>query len=227
MDHEHDRKQLDRLTFFSDAVFAIAMTLLVIEVRLPATELSAAALGQALVGLIPKYLGFVISFLVIGRFWIAHHRVFGLLAGTSEQLNWVNLLLLMVVAFMPFPTEVISEFSEVRLAVMLYAGWLTVLGLLHHWLVRTALRRPGLVRDDVPEAECRHLRRGSLIPVVIGLLSLAGAAVAPLAGIAILFLGSPVVSWLLHRRERPHPDAGADDAPHANTSASGAAAPPS
>ena len=84
-------QQLERMTFFSDAVFAIAMTLLVIEVRVPEIHVhSDLALGQALLDLLPKYIGFVVSFMVVGRFWVGHHAVMGLLKGLDRRLVWIN-----------------------------------------------------------------------------------------------------------------------------------------
>ncbi len=98
------------MAFFIDAIFAIAITLLVIEIRLPAMGIeSSDALSRALEGLVPKFLGFVISFFVIGRFWIGHHRVIGHLRTCDDGLVWRNLLFLLTIAFMPFPTAVISE----------------------------------------------------------------------------------------------------------------------
>ena len=210
MDHEHDSRQLERLTFFSDAVFAIAMTLLVIEVRLPHLSIwTDATLAQALADLVPNFIGFVISFVVIGRFWLAHHRVFGLLARTSERLLAINLALLLTVAFMPFPTAVISEHGELSVAVLFYGSWLVVMGLVQHSMVsvalagpgrsRSGLARPTLVREDVPEAECRYLRRGSWIPLTIGLITLVAAVVTPRLGMAVLVFGSPIVFRLFHR----------------------------
>ncbi len=116
----HDRAQLERLTFFSDAVFAIAMTLLVVEVKLPALHHpTGPQLGQALLDLIPNYVGFLVSFLVLGRFWLAHHEVMGLLKAADKRLVSVNLFLLLGVAFMPFPTAIISDNEIIVLVIFL------------------------------------------------------------------------------------------------------------
>lgn len=196
---EHGAKQLERLTFFSDAVFAIAMTLLVVDLRLPATEYSNNyLLDQALLNLSPHYLGFVVSFLVIGRFWLAHHRIFGLLTRTSEPLLWSNMIVLLAIAFTPFPTAVLSEWGHLRDAVLFYAAWLVALGIAMRILVTVALKRPGLIRDDVSEAECRYLRRGGLVAPVVGVGTLAAGAISGQLGAAVLVFGSPIAYWLLH-----------------------------
>lgn len=154
--------QLERLTFFSDAVFAIAITLLVIEVHVPhLATLEDAAYLAALGGLLPSFLGFALSFLTIGALWIAHHRVFGLLEEHDERLLWPNMLLLMVVAFMPFATALMSAQPRARVPEVFYAATLLLAGLLQHWLFRRALA-PGRTRAEVPPAEVAALRWRSL-----------------------------------------------------------------
>ncbi|MEG3124359.1 TMEM175 family protein [Sphingomonas sp. GB1N7] len=191
------------MTFFSDAVFAIAMTLLVIEVRVPEVHLRTdAALAQALVDQLPKYIGFVVSFMVVGRFWVGHHRTMGLLKGLNPRLVWINLLFLMAVAFMPFPTAVFSDYVELRVGVGLYAGWLMVLGIMNHWLIAGALRNPAVLRDDADPADVRMMRRSSWIPLIIGSLAFAVGMVRPLWALIVLTFGSPVIGWLVRREWR-------------------------
>ncbi|MEI7035448.1 TMEM175 family protein [Fulvimonas yonginensis] len=154
--------QLERLTFFSDAVFAIAITLLVIEVHVPHLDTrDDGAYLQALAALTPSFMGFALSFLTIGALWMAHHRVFGLLDIHHERLLWPNMLLLMVVAFMPFATALMSANPLARVPELFYAGTLLVAGLLQHWLFRRALA-PGLVRPGVPPEDIAALRWRSL-----------------------------------------------------------------
>ena len=200
--HDHQRTMLERLTFFSDAVFAIAITLLVIEVRAPelhhATD---AALAQALANLIPKYVGFLVSFLVVGRFWIGHHRAFGMLKASDQRLVWTNLFLLLAVAFMPFPTAVFSEYAQLRVGVGIYTGWLTLLGLLNVAVIRAALSNPALVRDGVDGAAIRLMRRASWTPVVIGVGAFILGMVTPLLSLAALIVGSPVIGYIARHWE--------------------------
>jgi len=154
--------QLERLTFFSDAVFAIAITLLVIEVHVPhLPTLDDASNLQALRELVPSFMGFGLSFLTIGALWIAHHRVFGLLEEHDERLLWPNMLLLMVVAFMPFATALMSSAPLARVPEVFYAATLLLAGLLQLWLFRRALA-PGRVRAEVPPEDVAALRWRSL-----------------------------------------------------------------
>jgi uncharacterized membrane protein len=106
-----DRFALERLVFFSDAVFAIAVTILVLDIRLPpgADSANSPDLLLLLAGLWPAYLAFFISFWVIGLSWLSHHRKFLYMQRVDNQLLTLNLLMLMIIAFIPFPTAVMSE----------------------------------------------------------------------------------------------------------------------
>jgi uncharacterized membrane protein len=198
MDRQHD--QLERLTFFSDAVFAIAMTLLVVEVKLPHVAAPTdAALGQALLDLIPDYVAFLVSFLVLARFWAGHHTLMGQLKASNNRLLWANLMLLLAVAFMPFPTAVVSQYSPLRTGIGFYAGWLLLLGLLNRRIVRIAATDPGLADDEIDgRVFRRHLTR-SWIPVVIASGAFVAGMAAPMAGMAVLVVGSPLVTLIVQR----------------------------
>ncbi|MGN2246619.1 TMEM175 family protein [Frateuria sp. GZRR35] len=154
--------QLERLKAFSDAVFAIAITLLVIEVHVPRLDtLDDAAYLAALAHLVPSFMGFVLSFLTIGALWMAHHRLFGVLEGYEPKLMWPNMLLLMVMAFMPFATALMSSNPLARVPEVFYSATLLAAGLLQLLLFQVALK-PGRVRADVPPEEINALRWRSL-----------------------------------------------------------------
>lgn len=113
--HNELRKefQLERLILFSDAVFAIAITLLVIEIKIPELHenVSDKALLQSLAHLIPKFIGFIVSFMMIGLYWTVHHRMFGYVTSYSPKLLILNLIFLFFVALMPFSTGFYSEYA--------------------------------------------------------------------------------------------------------------------
>ena len=120
--HERTKFQLERLILFTDAVFAIAITLLVIEIRVP--ELHHATEADALVGLqrlIPKFIGFIISFFVIAIYWVAHHRIFRFVHRLDSQLIWINLFFLLGIVLMPFTTAYQSEYSLLRTPWIVYS----------------------------------------------------------------------------------------------------------
>jgi uncharacterized membrane protein len=197
---ERDRRQLERLTFFSDAVFAIAMTLLVVEVKLPHLHhATGQELGQALLSLIPNYIGFLVSFLVLGRFWLVHHEVMGLLRASNRRLTAVNLLLLLAVAFMPFPTAVISEYVHLRVGIGFYTGWLIVLGLLNRQLIRTIAASPELLDAGTTSKDMQPILRRSWISIAIGVCAFACGMVTWVAALVVLTVGSPIITLLIGR----------------------------
>jgi uncharacterized membrane protein len=114
---KHDPRrafQLERVILFSDAVFAIAITLLVIEIRVPSMHdgiASEADLLRAIGQLTPKFLGFLISFVLIGMYWTRHHTLFGYVVDYTPKLLWLNLFFLLSVVLMPFSTGIFGEYS--------------------------------------------------------------------------------------------------------------------
>src|SRR5689334_3106587 len=95
---DHKKKfQLDRMIFFSDAVFAIAITILVLEIKIPQIphdQVTNQLLTQSLADLLPKFAGFIVSFFIIGLFWTIHHRLFGYVIDYDNRLIWLNLFYL-------------------------------------------------------------------------------------------------------------------------------------
>jgi uncharacterized membrane protein len=119
-DEAADDEGIGRILALSDGVFAIASTVLILEIAVPATA-SGAGLAKALLGLWPRYLACAVSFVVIARFWVIHRLAFRLIARDDAVLVWLNLLLLMFVAFLPFPTAVLGAHGGSPAAAVLYA----------------------------------------------------------------------------------------------------------
>jgi uncharacterized membrane protein len=135
---------LERLVFFSDAVFAIAITLLVIELpvpHLPRTATDAEFLN-ALARLVPNIVGYSIGFGVIGAFWAGHHRSFMLARHYDESLLVPNLILLGLVAFMPFVTALVSAHMGMRVPTTLYCVTMLAVSVANIWVVRRATSPP-------------------------------------------------------------------------------------
>jgi uncharacterized membrane protein len=152
---------LERLVFFSDAVFAIAITLLVIEIEVPKIgDAVSAYYWQALWELAPSFFGFVLSFLVIGRFWMGHHNAFGLIDHYDSRLAWPNLLLLMAIAFMPFSTAFMAQNLGYFVPTLVYNLTLLVTALFNRWVIRLGTSAP-LVRSSADPAAIRLFRARS------------------------------------------------------------------
>lgn len=132
-----DKVGLERILFFSDAVFAIAITLLALEIRLPPLPETATnvQLLTALGALWPRYLSYVISFLAIGMMWLSHHRAFRHVHRYSDRLILLNILFLLLIGFLPFPTAVIGEFGN-AVGTIFYAASMAAAGLMFALLWR-------------------------------------------------------------------------------------------
>lgn len=112
---------LERIILFSDAVFAIAITLLVIELKIPEPEEPTnRMLAISLLHTIPHFFSFVLSFIIIAIYWIAHHRMFTYVINYDNRLIWLNLLLLLFIALMPFSSSVYGLYGHLNNAFYLY-----------------------------------------------------------------------------------------------------------
>ena len=142
-----------RVEAFSDGVFAIAITLLIIEVHVPGRE-HAGTLGEELLDLWPSYLGYLTSFLTIGVMWINHHYVFSLIDRVDRTMLLLNTTLLLMIAFVPFPTAVLAQFIETdgaRAAAVLYGATLTLTAINFFAWWRYASTRRRLIAEQVPD----------------------------------------------------------------------------
>ena len=147
---------LEQIAFFSDAVIAIAITLLALEIRLPDQAISLSNLAAVLLALTPRYLSFFISFFVIGLFWMSHHRVFEYIHTYDSGLIWINLVFLFLVAFVPFPTTVLGRFPAELPAVVLYAVVMVSLSLVRIWFWWYVYYRAKLVRPETDPRSGRY-----------------------------------------------------------------------
>lgn len=180
---------LERLVFFSDAVFAIAITLLALEIRLPASEgdLTNAELWQSLGAIWPKFFAYILSFLVIGVFWMGHHRRYRFIRSYDRRLLFLNLLLLMVVAFIPFPTSLLSEYGN-QAATIFYAVIMVISGLISVLIWWYASHNHRLIDPDLDAKTIRQDMVRLIATPAIFLLSI---------GIAFFDHELARISWVL------------------------------
>jgi uncharacterized membrane protein len=192
-------RELDRIVNFSDGVFAIVITLLVLDIRVPNIPegLESQELPSRILALSPKFLSYVISFLVIGIYWQAHHRVFRPIRSYDRTLLWLNFLFLMTISFLPFPTSLLGEYSEEQLSVVIYAATAAVASLLLVSISWYATAEHRLVAPDLDDQAERNQRvHGLVVPVVVRVLD---------RGFLLQSQGSYVLlaAAVRHRRSRP------------------------
>ena len=178
--------QLERMILFSDAVIAIAITLLVIEIKIPELhdEFTDGAFLHDLKLLVPKFVGFLISFIFIGLFWSIHHRIFGFVINYSRRLIFLNLAFLFSIALMPFSNGIYGEYSGPRTVnmtspVIIYNLNIifTALMSLLIWLYVCNPRNK--VSEDIPEIIRKNFKRRLIIIVAVFLLSMIVALFNP------------------------------------------------
>jgi uncharacterized membrane protein len=170
---EENEIEFSRIVAFSDGVFAIAITLLVLQLEVPdrIDDLNRVLFDQR-----QDLLAYVISFAVIGRFWIVHHRFFASVTGFDGRLLALNLFYLGWIALLPFSSDVLGDHGGDAAAIVLYAinlSGVTLVGL----LMAIDARRAGLSR--VTDAEARDWRRRALTTAAVFLASIPVAVVAP------------------------------------------------
>ncbi len=176
-----------RLEAFTDAILAIAITLLALDLKLPASEADK-PLGEALLHHWPSYLAYVVSFLVIGIIWVNHHAMFALIARVDRAVLFLNLLLMLVVAAIPFPTALFAEHLTDResshAAAVLYSGLMVTMSLCFIALWQWVITHPNLLHGhvDVEAAKGTSRRFGVGILIYVATVGLAF-----ISGMATLF----------------------------------------
>ena len=174
-----------RFETFSDGVFAIAATLLVLEFSVSGDDL-----GHALLHIWPQYLAYVTSFLTIGIIWMNHHHTVSLIARTDRTMLFINNLLLLTVAFLPFPTKLVGDNlrgGDEQAAALAYAGTLVAMAILHQVWWQYARRSRRLIANETPDSALRAVDRAYWPGVPMYAAVFVVAFFSPLAAVLITF----------------------------------------
>lgn len=185
-----------RLEAFSDGVFAIAITLLVLEIKVPPPS---TALGAELLQLWPSYLAYGVSFLVIGAIWINHHGMFRHIVRVDSTLLLLNVLHLMLIAFLPFPTAVLAEAFhrgiDESVAAAFYGGILTVIGIFVTAMWQYAAHGHRLLSPDLTAKGARQIGRRFLLGPSIYAIATLIALVMPWLALLLYLLLNIFYLW--------------------------------
>lgn len=194
----------ERLAALSDGIFAITITLLVLEIKVPELALEGATTGltSALLHLVPKILSHLISFVVLGLYWIAHHNMFAHIKRHDHVMLWLNVLFMMCIASIPFPTGLLSQYPDQQISVIVYAGILALTGLVLDgmWWYATHYR---LVGDEVEPSFIAFVHRYIRIAPLTYLLAIAVSFVS-LAIAKFLFIAVVVYYIVPKSYHRTH-----------------------
>lgn len=164
MSELRERKETGRIEAFSDGIFAIAITLLVLGIKVPVPDeiRASGGLGPALIRLWPHYLAFVTSFVTILAMWVNHHRIFTFVWRSDHVFLYGNGLLLLLVTFMPFPTTVLAEYflhPDARIAGLVFAGTLVAIAITFKALWRYASKNGRLLSQRVAAEDVDQITR--------------------------------------------------------------------
>jgi uncharacterized membrane protein len=183
-----------RLEALTDGIFAVAMTLLVIELKLPehATVRDPSDLAIGVVRLIPTFVAWIISFFVLAIFWFSHHRLFHHLRIVDGKLLWLNILYLSFVSLMPFSSALAGEYPRMLFSQWFYSSTMILLALLGLLKYRYVFRHPELWATPVTVGFYRGARFRSLGLVVVALVAVGITMVVPGSGNAAFMLMIPI-----------------------------------
>jgi len=191
---------LERIVFFSDAVMAIAITLLAIDIRVPEIEpaLAVAELPAQLAAITPNLLTFFISFIVIGIYWISHHRYFSYIKRYDTRLMLLNLMFLFFIACMPFVASLLGRFPSVPIALVTYTLAVAALGISMALIWRYASNNYRLIEPNLDTGTIRTINIRLFVAPLMFLVALPFAFVSTLAVIVVWWL-SPLAVILATR----------------------------
>ncbi len=161
---------LGRLIAFSDGIFAVAITLLVLAIALPdlGNQQTDPNLQSHLLAAIPSVISFVISFLVVGIFWLSHHRLFQLIEDYGRPTLYANLFFLMTICFIPFPTGIVTHYGQLTTALVFYAASMALAGLSLALLWWVAVIRPAKRQTTPPDGHLLRAPRGRDVDCLLG-----------------------------------------------------------
>jgi len=178
---EANKIGLDRIIFFSDAIIAIAMTLMALEIQVPDT-VAVEQLRQGLLDMLPTLQNYMLSFLVVAIYWVEHHRMFKYVRRYDGGLVWLNLLFLALIVLVPFPTDLVDRFGDRdSLVVVIYAVCLALTGLALVVIWRYVTHRHRLVDADLDPALIKMVSWTRLVAPAVFLLSVPIALLNPVA----------------------------------------------
>jgi uncharacterized membrane protein len=161
-----------RLISFSDGIFAIAITLLVFNLKVPALHQGTIqrTLQQAVIAMIPQFLTYIITFLLIAVFWSIHHHMMNHIHHVDNYFIWLNMAYLLGVSFLPFPTTLLGTYPDERFSLIFYICSMSFVGLLLLSMWGYACYRHRLIEKDLPAAVIKHyFARGISSQLIFGI----------------------------------------------------------
>ena len=170
-----------RMEALTDGVFAIAMTLLVLDFKVPTIPegLSVDALPKLILDLWPNFFNYVQSFMLLAIFWIVHHLQFHYIKFIDRGLLWLNILGLMFIVLIPFSTSLIAEYGDVQIGALIFECNLLAIGCLFYMQWWYVMRKRHLLDRDLSEQEIVLIRKRNLVVPIVSLVAIGLSFVSP------------------------------------------------
>jgi len=198
---------VERVSALSDGVFAVAITLLVVSIAVPVIHgpVTNSKLAHGLAVLWPHFFSYTLSFIIIAMFWISHHALFTAIRRVDRTLIWLNMFYLLLIVFMPYPTELLSLFGQTAVATILYASVLALAGLLQGAMAFYAVQDHRLVDDEFDMGHVGEYLRNSLGMSAVFIISIGiaffNATAAQFFWLTLFVI--QVVERLVFRKKKP------------------------
>jgi uncharacterized membrane protein len=200
-----------RIAALADGIFAVAMTLLVLDLKLPegAKTTTDAEVWQQLVGLKGHFLVYALSFVVLGTHWIGHHQQFHFVRRVNWSLLWLNLVFLLFITLVPFTTNLLAGRSRLHIPVVIYGLNLLLISVIFLWHLRHLTRHPELTHGGLTPAWAAELRRRSVLVAFVAAASIVISFFSP--GLALNAYWLLLVSHMLRARAERYPAADGEE----------------
>jgi uncharacterized membrane protein len=193
--------RVERLTLFSDAIFAFAMTLLAVDIRVPeiAQNLVSSQLNVELANLTPKLIGYGLSFFISASYWVFYHRIFVNIKRYDRTLVWLNIAFLFFIVLIPFPSDLIGRFLSQEVSIIIYSIMMAATGFVASliWLYASSHHR--LIDENLSNVATKRMSVRTCIAPVVFLVSIPASFVlgvfTPVLWILVWPLGSLIVRY--------------------------------
>jgi uncharacterized membrane protein len=192
-----------RLVAFSDGIFAIAITLLVFNLKIP--DLPAGSHGRlfpALIGMMPHFITYVMSFLLVAVFWFIHHHMFNHIVRVDNAFIWINVLYLLGISFLPFPSALLGEYPDERCSLIFYIASMSFVGLMLMSMWSYASYGHRLIEKDMPKAMIRYYYMRGLSSQLVFILTIVLALINLSWGRNFLLILIPIQALLQRRYKK-------------------------
>jgi uncharacterized membrane protein len=179
----------NRIETLTDGVFAIVMTLLVLNLAIPEiSQTSAQELFSRILQLWPKLLSYTVSFIILGIFWVGHHHIFHYIKRANAGLLWINIFFLLFIALIPFSTALSGDYSSIEVPFIIYGINLVPIFILRYALWEYATYKHRLVENNIDNTIVRRLKSMPLISSIMLLFAIGISLINITAGYAVLIM---------------------------------------